>query len=380
MMRTDEDGDTYVLPTLAACCPQCRLDQQLQCSASTHCSAVGVVTVKADDDDDDDRIGTTTTTTIRPSSPFEFVREDIASFVTLKLEQLPLLTEEGEQTPIGARGWYASAVLSAMLLCGHETLHQDIFHPSSSDNNYYSNNNNNGNVERLHQRTMMIELGSGVLGLVGMTLAWIMAQKGCGSSTKIVMTDYDTDVLQQLDKNVKETKRRFDEYFGGDEDDAGERRVPLLESAHLDWNEYDQEQPLLLTRRNVKDGDNNSTGESNHDYNDDDNAERPYTISFVCGAALVYTEDTVACADQIAKILNMYPQATVWVVQWPRKGWFHVFQLQLQQKYHCRIEKFSPTKDIHPYIHELAQMFMPPQIELDVEHIKAVRITSHKKI
>jgi hypothetical protein len=364
-MRIDDDGDIYILPTLVACCPQCRLDQQRKC-AKANGTVVSVVEADLGIDDDPNIVMPPCPSAF---SPFEFVPEDVASFVTLKLEQLPLLTEEGDQTPIGARGWYASAVLSAMLLCGHDTLHQDIFRPSSSvDDN---TNNNADNVENLHQPTMMIELGSGVLGLVGMTLAWIMAQRGCGPSTTIVMTDYDTEVLHQLDQNVKETKRRLDEYFGED----AETRVPQLDLAHLDWNEYDQDQPLLMRRRQPATNDD----DNNDDNNDDHQEERLYSISFVCGAALVYTEETVACADQVAKILQLHPQAAVWVVQWPRKGWFHVFQLQLQQKHHCHIEKFSPSQDIHPYIHELAKTFMPPQMDLDVEHIKAVRITSRHK-
>lgn len=336
-MRID-DGDLYVLPTLEACCLQCRCHPQ-----------DGRTATSIDDD---------THPNDEPSAktPFVFSQEDAASFLTLKLEQLPLLTEEGDQTPIGARGWYASAVLSAMLLCGHETLHRDIF-PECRQL---------GEKAERPSTAMMIELGSGVVGLVGMTLAWILAQQSCGPTTKIVMTDYDGDVLRQLERNVKETQRRLFEYFGQD----AVSKVPQLEAAHLDWNEYDRDQPLLLQTVSADEEDDDK----------DSQDEERYPVTFVCGAALVYTEETEACADQVAKILQMHPQAAVWVVQWPRKGWFQVFQMQLKQKHHCRVEKFSPSKDIHPHIHDLAQMFMPPQIELDVEHIKAVRITSPSKV
>ena len=36
--------------------------------------------------------------------------------LVLELVPLPLLSEDFEQMPVGARGWYASAVLSAMML------------------------------------------------------------------------------------------------------------------------------------------------------------------------------------------------------------------------------------------------------------------------
>jgi Lysine methyltransferase len=345
-MRLD-DGDIYVLPTLAACCVPCRQrfspitseEHHQDCQADSCCHQANTFTSSQHVD---------------PTARFVFSKEQEDLFLTLKLEQLPLLTEDCEQTPIGARGWYSSAVLAAMLLCGHETLHKDIFPSSDNINNSPS---------------MMIELGSGTVGLVGMMLAWIVAQANnknrggdaaSSSQTKIVLTDYDPEVLAQLEKNVQDTSCRLAAYFGD------KAVVPQLEAAHLDWNEYDQDQPLLM-----------QTGTGNGEDND---GQRFFPVTFVCGAALVYTEETEACADQVAKILKMHPQAAVWVVQWPRKGWFQVFQMQLQQKHNCEVQKFAPSKDIHPHIHNLAQRFMQPQIELDVEHIKAVRITSSSKI
>jgi hypothetical protein len=102
-------------------------------------------------------------------------------------------------------------------------------------------------------------------------------------------------------------------------------------------------------------------------------------VTFVCGAALVYCEDTVACSDQVIKILRMYPTAKVWIVQWPRKGWFSVFQQQLLKAdfgdsgKKIVVEKYKPT-DLVNDIHEQAYKLMPPQIELDVKDIRAVRI------
>ncbi|KAG7350704.1 lysine methyltransferase [Nitzschia inconspicua] len=362
-MRMD-DGDVYLLPTLRACCPSCR--RQLHPTKREKEGDADPFAAKDDGsidesllEDKDDAVSTTTA----PTPSFVFSKEDVSSFLTLKLEQLPILTEDGQQTPIGARGWYSSAVLAAMLLCGHDTLHNDLF---SHDKDKESDGARN-------PPTMMIELGSGTVGLVGMTLAWIMAQQAKGmiicdslsssTATKIVVTDYDVEVLRQLEKNVHETNRRLCDYFGKD----ASTNVPQIEVAHLDWNEYDQDQPLLMPTLGG-------------DYENNKEVPDPYQVTFVCGAALVYTEETEVCADQVAKILRIHPQAAVWVVQWPRNGWFQVFQMQLQQKHKCRVQKFSPSKDIHPRIHELAEQFMAPQFELDVEHIKAVRITSPSKI
>lgn len=346
-MRVD-NGTTYVLPTLEACCPGCSPNDQ---SVNLDVLTGENVTSSME----------TATSRTHAKSSFSFTEDISASFLTLELEQLPLLTEDGDQTPIGARGWYASAVMSAMLLCGHDTLHKDVFRGT---------NDKNG------QKRMIIELGSGVIGLAGMTLAWIIAQHdlqrygdsddGLQVDTKIVMTDYDDIVLRQLETNVQETKKRLRQYFG----ERASRFVPEMEAAHLDWNDYDQDQPLLMQTAEL-DPDKGSL---------DENGKEPYSVTFVCGAALVYTEETEACADQVAKILQLHPQAVVWLVQWPREGWFQVFQMQLKQKHQCRIQKFSPVSDIHPHIHELAQQFMPPQIALDPKLIKAIRITSPSKI
>jgi hypothetical protein len=309
---------------LASCCCKCG-------NAGEDCH-------KTNKDDGDERQDGTWTTA------FPFV-QDPPSYIEFNLVPLPLLTDEGQQTPIGGRGWYSSAVLSAMLLCGHDRLHRDLFSSTT-------------------KRQMMIELGSGSLGLSGITLAWIMAQKQqqqqqqqrTGRKIKIVLTDYDPDVLGQLEQNVDDTNRRLKDYFARSSFDV----VSSVEltSAHLDWTEYDREQPLLVGAGGGEDED------------------KKYTVTFVCGAALVYTEETESCVDQIAKILQQNPQAAVWVVQWPRNGWFPLLQIQLQQVYGCTVEKFSVT-DIHPQIHDLANTFMPAQQnELDLNHVKAIRITA----
>jgi hypothetical protein len=283
--------------------------------------------------------------------------ERTQDFLILELVPLPLLTEEGDQTPIGGRGWYSSAVLSAMLLSGHQQLTKDIMFGMHSK----------------HFNRVMIELGSGTLGLAGTALAWVVAQQqmqaSCQSTTKtkVVLTDYDDDVLGQLKINAHDANQRLKQHF---RDAITATSIPEIGVAHMDWNEYDQDQPLL--QDTVDYG-------SDHDDNDSKAHEKPYAITFVCGAALVYCEETAACADQVAKILREHPHAAVWVVQWPRKGWFSVFQQQLQHKFGFKMEKFTPAKDIHANIHHLAQQFMPPQLELDTAHIKAVRITSRNK-
>lgn len=224
-----------------------------------------------------------------------------ASSLTIDLHQLPLLTEHGEQTPIGARGWYASAVLSALFLSGNPLLTDDVMGGSHSRHHHHN---------PTKRTTTMIELGSGSLGLSGMALAWMVSQinhhrhhhqqQHQQQKTKVVLTDYDPDCLEQLKTNASKVQLQLQEYYhhhgGGWGDDDGDTNiVPEIIVHKLDWNESHQRQPLL-------------DGDHQDDCGDDD-------VTFVCGAALVYCEDTVGCTDQVEKILRLHPRAAVWVVQ-----------------------------------------------------------------
>jgi hypothetical protein len=304
--------------------------------------------------------------------------------ISLELVPLPLLTDELEQTPIGAQGWYASAVLAAMLLCGHETLHRDLLGPLQTTTT---------TTTKTTTSTSVMELGSGTLGLGGMTMAWILAQYRYHQHTyttshdqhhpnpsqmvqcKVVMTDYDPDCLAQLENNAGSVRQTLKEYFPHDASEC----IPDIVVEHLDWNEYDQDQSLLMGNGNdSKDLSIVTTGNDDATYTIN-SINSKNTIHFVCGAALVYTEETAACADQVGKILLQNPQAVVWVVQWPRKGWFHVFQMQLERNYGCTVTKYVPT-DIHPNIHTVAQTLMAPQSCLNIIDIRAIRITGKDKV
>jgi hypothetical protein len=371
-MRVD-NVTIYKLPTLSSCCKECCTvddkvaeeiidDQQHQQHQQQQQQGVTSAAVVPTDDNNNHHLLSATSSLVFPFA-------NTPSFIELNLVPLPLLTDDGQQTPIGGRGWYSSAILSAMLLCGHDQLHRDLLSSKST-------------------KQMMIELGSGSLGLSGITLAWVMSQitKQSSSSSsssnkptryKIVCTDYDSDVLEKLQSNIEDTNQRMKEYFektystnNGSNNNFGNVE---LTSAHLDWTQYEQEQPLL--KEAVDDDDDDDDDDSD----DGDSDDSKYTITFVFGAALVYTEETECCVDQISKILRQSPNAVVWIVQWPRNGWFPLLQIQCKQTYHLKVEKYNVT-DIHPQIHELANTFIPSaQNELDLNHVKAIRITRRSR-
>eukprot|EP00536_Pseudo-nitzschia_multiseries_P017562 jgi/Psemu1/51409/gm1.51409_g len=342
--------------------------------------------------------------------------------LVLELVPLPFLSDAFDLMPVGARGWYASAILSAMMMMsfssrsyehcsgeekGEDENRTDENSESRTDENSESASEKgidllredlkralaNGDLASIkaggNSNNVFLELGSGTIGLAGMTIAWIVAQHRCRakynqgeilSNNKVMLTDYDQICLDQLERNAVTVRRTLGNYFsdlGGNEgiDHVHREVAPDIDVLRLDWNEYDQDQSPVLP-------------ENDSDcvlVRDDEN----HTISFACGAALVYTKDTDACADQVAKILRLHPQSVVWVVQWPRNGWFHVFQQQLKSPRHKRdglnihIQNFGPLSSPELFsndIQNLAIQLMPEEMHqecrLNITQLRAIRITN----
>ncbi|VEU40833.1 unnamed protein product [Pseudo-nitzschia multistriata] len=357
--------------------------------------------------------------------------------LVLELIPLPLLSENNEQMPVGARGWYASAVLSAMMMVacsrnsngGREGESGEGVLPNDGSDSRDSSGSRGIDLMRedlkrafthsnlkvaktgRNDDNIFLELGSGTIGLSGMAMAWILAQLqqktsllqediSC-SNNKVVLTDYDEMCLKQLERNAEGTRQALSRYFSESEfsNECGDgkenhnasankntsangnnRIAPDIDVAHLDWNEYDQDQSPVLW-----DKDNSSSGDGA------DESNQRGIVSFACGAALVYTEATSSCANQVAKLLRLHPQCVVWVVQWPRGGWFSVFQQELTSKRNerdglqIRVEKFGPESSPELFSDEiqgLASTLMPESMQqegrMDIKYLRAVRITNHK--
>eukprot|EP00980_Cylindrotheca_fusiformis_P021430 scaffold8288_cov129-Cylindrotheca_fusiformis.AAC.8 len=266
-----------------------------------------------------------------PSSSTSAQRE-----ITLDLQGLPMIHDDGVQTGVGARGWYNSAVLSAMMILGHEEMHRDL---------------------KLQSKPNMsvLELGAGALGLVGMTMAWILSQNHQQvSASKVLLTDNDPECLQQLDRNVESVFASLQDYHRsmnsmehGEESKSCMPLLPEITTSLLDWDDHNVDQAALMG----------------------------HEIDLVVGAELAYTTNN-SLALQVAKILELHPKAVVWIVQFPRNGWFQVFQMQLKQKNpNICIHKIAPDS-VHDEVHTLAQRIMPTPIMCgNLNDIKALRIT-----
>ena len=285
---------------------------------------------------------------------------DRCSGITFELTALSLLTQQGEQNPVGAQGWFASAVLSSLLLLDwrHPALKKDL-------ERLVSTNATSSNISC--PRTVL-EIGSGTISLVGMTLTWILAQHQQDSLAKqqlqvddthnaewksrVVLTDNNPQCLDQLEINADTVRNGLQRYFNTTTYDTS--TLPDLQVKPLDWENHDQTQSVV-------DVENNGS------------------IDIILGAELVYTSTGAGlCSHQIAKILKQNPRAVLWLAQYPRDGWLHVLKIALERQLSGRLnlESFCPT-EIHPNVHALAQKLMPRATgsQFDLKFIKVVRVS-----
>jgi hypothetical protein len=271
-----EQSTTYRLPCLSSCCPGCSS------------SAI--------------------------SSSSRLKKDSL----TLLLSPLPLT--KGVWSPLGADAWYASAVLAAMLLLDHASIHEKL----------------------LQSPVTCLELGSGAVSLPGMTLAWLMAQQK--QRHQLILTDNEDEVLVQLNRNVQRASETMKQYF---DDDT--TFLPEIKVRPLDWKDDD-----LCSILN-------------------DNQPSPLPpLQLVIGSELVYTpENAMACATLITRILQDSPEAMIWIVQVPsRSGWENVFLPALEQR-SITVQELV----IDANVHELAETLIPHRGSLDRSDVRAVCIT-----
>ena len=175
--------------------------------------------------------------------------------ITFELTALSLLTQQGEQNPVGAQGWFASAVLSSLLLLDwrHPALKKDL-------ERLVSTNASSSNI--FCPRTIL-EIGSGTISLVGMTLTWILAQHQQDNlkqqlkvgatdivewSSRVILTDNNPQCLDQLEINADTVRNGLQGYFNTTTHDTN--TLPDVQVRPLDWENHDQTQSVLDVENN----------------------------------------------------------------------------------------------------------------------------------
>jgi len=187
---------------------------------------------------------------------------------------------KGAKIQLGVQGWYASAVLSSLLLLDwqHPLLKEDLTRLVNASPLI--------GEDSKQQITTVLELGSVTISLVGMTMTWILAQKqqqqACEASrskgmvSRVILTDCDSQCLDRLGMNADYVRNALQKHFGAPSYNIN--LFPDLQVHPLDWNSCYKIQKVL-------DKDNNGS------------------IDLILGAALVYTADgTSVCGLQLAKL------------------------------------------------------------------------------
>jgi predicted nicotinamide N-methyase len=207
-----------------------------------------------DDEDDQDLRALV----IKTHKPFPYH----LPIMNITLNLTSLAATEGVWSPLGADAWYASALLTNMLLTNN-----NIF-PEAT----YSNS------------LTVLELGSGAVGLSGMACAVALNLSKTYENCKVVLTDNDAPVLETLRWNVERNQKTITE--------TGNVEVCVQ---HLDWND-----------------------DCSDDFRD--------SIDLVIGSELVYTKETaLACFSLLEQLLENKKFTEVWVVQvTDRFGWLDI--------------------------------------------------------
>lgn len=255
----------------------------------------------------------------------------------LNLASLPLT--DGIWSPLGAQAWYGSALLSAMLLRPSPSLQDAV---GAHRTNFLL-------AERLHllkttqnEHCTVLELGSGAVGLSGITAAWVLShnegvedqtETSTASATRphIILTDNEPRILRQLEQNVKTSLNTMKQLYPS-------KTLAHMDVAKLDWNDdagiVDQLVPVGSK------------------------------LQLVIGSELVYTDESAtACAKLVLTILKNHPNLLILIVQvTDRDGWDTVFlpTVRARKGIHVKVEPLVDSD-----VHVIASKMVPQGGTLD---------------
>jgi hypothetical protein len=170
----------------------------------------------------------------------------------------------------------------------------------------------------------IIELGSGAVGLSGFVCALALdaydyhhhhnnnnnhknqpSNNGGHTTWKVLLTDNDARVLEQLERNLKANHDAL----------LASRRT---NNVHIEVMAWDWKDDHPTTPHN-----NNNNNNNNKLVQPDD---QDHDVVLVIGSELVYTKETAtACANLMVRLLQQYPDIEIWIVQVAdRYGWWDI--------------------------------------------------------
>ena len=230
-------------------------------------------------------------------------------YPSLSLSLSPLPLKDGIWSPLGAQAWYGSALLSSILLSCSSGL------PTSTTD--YEPGIRIQQHMQAQPHVSTLELGSGAVGLSGFALGWMLTHQTENVRSerrdRVVLTDYDPDILHQLQLNVSRNVDNMRKTLVDTQ-----RRVPEYCVKYLDWN---------------------------HEYSPNTLHDPSDSLQLVIGSELVYTLETAkACAHMVQSVLRHNARVLVVIVQVAdRDGWSNVFVPTLQETEGCAVEEVPIT-------------------------------------
>ena len=258
---------------------------------------------------------------------------------SVSLELAPIATEDGIWAPVGADAWYASALLTVLIMREVSLRKEDTDEDEDRIFNKRivatSSNRNSNNIR-------VLELGSGAVGLSGIAFAAALAQQETRFPCwTVTLTDNDKTLLKQLEENVLSNMSSI---IPSSDNNVSENRS--IQVKQLDWDDDDDSYFVS------SDDDDDDEFESNN--------KGVLSVDVVIGSELAYTEETAnALVKIILKLLGRNPNVQIWIVQvTDRYGWSEIVipVLESQKNNHIKIEKIPLTCDVHEQASKMIQM------------------------
>ena len=220
--------------------------------------------------------------------------------VTLEVSTLP--ETQGIFSPLGSQAWHASLLLASYLISRQDFIFENSLLP--------------GNI------ITALELGSGAVGLSGLTLAAVLG-KICPSAN-VLLTDLpEYGILTNLQDNVTRNQTAFPNVN--------------VQVQPLNWMDYSAS-----------------------------NTSVPHLppLDLVVGSELVYTRETAtACAAVVTRLLQDNPMLVVLIVQvMDRPGFKTHFLPLFQEQFHVRIDH-----PLNENLHDMASEIVASSAE--VQHL-----------
>jgi predicted nicotinamide N-methyase len=261
---------------------------------------------------------------------------------SVSLQLAPIATEDGIWAPVGADAWYASALLTVLVMREVSLRKEDADEDEGRIFNkriVATSSNRNSNIR-------VLELGSGAVGLSGIAFAAALAQQETRFPCwTVTLTDNDKTLLKQLEENMLSNMSNI--IPSSDKNVSGNRSIQVK---HLDWDDDDDDDDSYFV--NSDDDDDDDEFESNN--------KDILSVDVVLGSELAYTEETAnALVKIILKLLERNPNVQIWIVQvTDRYGWSEIVipVLESKKNNHIKIENIPLTCDVHEQASKMIQM------------------------